>query len=298
MSCKVLTVVGPTAVGKSSLAVELAKAFDGEIINADSIQVYKGLNIGSAKVTEAEKQGIPHHLLDYKELTEPYSVSQFQTDARKAIKEITARGHLPIICGGTGLYVKALLYDYAFVPMDRQDNDYPEYETAELYEMLREKDARAAESIHPNNRKRIIRALDMALSGNLKSEQEDRQQHAQLYDSFILGLTMDRDRLKERISQRIDLMMNQGLLDEVRYINENYDWSLQSLQGIGYKEFRAYLLGNQSLEETAELIQLHTRQFAKRQYTWWNHQLPVRWYDVNEASFVQIKKDVEEWLHG
>ena len=299
MSYKVISVVGPTAVGKSDVAVKLAKLFNGEIINGDSVQVYKELDIGSAKITEKEMDGVKHHLLDYVNIGEEYSVKQFQEDARNKIEEISKRGKLPVICGGTGLYIKALLYDYDFVEMETNHNEYEDVSTERLYERLLKVDPEATRNIHPNNRRRIVRALQLADGGKLKSEQEAGQQHVQIYDSFILGLTMDRELLKKRIDQRVDLMMENGLLEEVTKINDKYSWDDKGLQGIGYKEFRGYFEGTMTLEETADLIKTHTRQFAKRQFTWWKHQLPVNWYDVmDEGYFEKIINDVSEWING
>ena len=296
MSYKVIAVVGPTAVGKSDVGVKLAQLFDGEIINGDSVQVYKELNIGSAKVTEEEMGGIPHHLLDYKNVGDDYSVQQFQHDARAEIEEIVSRGKLPIIVGGTGLYIKALLYDYSFTKIETELNEYENESTEDLYARLLRLDPKATEVIHPNNRRRIVRALQMAESGNLKSEQEAEQKHEQIYDAYIVGLTMDRKLLKERINKRVDLMFENGLLDEVTELNDKYDWNMHGLHGIGYKEFRDYFLGNMTLEETREIIKTHTRQFAKRQYTWWNNQMPVKWYDVTKEGYLEeITNDIEEW---
>ena len=295
---KVISVVGPTASGKSAIAIKLAKQFNGEIINGDSIRVYRELNIGSAKVTPDEMEGIPHHLLDYIDIGEPYSVRHFQLAAREKIREITERGKIPIVCGGTGLYIKALLYDYDFVEMPENHDEYEDVSTEELYKRLLETDPEATVNIHPNNRRRIVRALQLADSGNLKSEQEARQQHIQVYDSFLVGLTMDRDLLKKRIDKRVDLMMDAGLLDEVTYLNSKYSWDEKALQGIGYKEFKEYFEGTGSLEEVIELIKVHTRQFAKRQYTWWNHQLPVKWYDITEENcYERISEDIGKWLN-
>ena len=172
---KILVVVGPTAIGKSNLAISLAQKFNGEIINGDSIQVYKELNIASAKINKWQMKNIPHHLLDYKEVTDDYNVAIFQEDARKAIQDITSRNKLPIVCGGTGLYIKALLYDYTFLKQNEViTNDYSQYSNQQLFDMLKQLDPKSTLNIHPNNRKRVIRALDMAKSGNSKSEQEDK----------------------------------------------------------------------------------------------------------------------------
>ncbi len=298
MSKKVIAIVGPTSVGKSSLGVLLAHHFNGEIINGDSISIYKELNIGSAKITEEEMEGIPHHLVDYKEATEDYNVAIFQKDARAAIEDILSRGKTPIIVGGTGLYIKAVLYDYSFVEMEAKHNDYDGVTTEELVEKLKQLDPKSAAEIHPNNRKRIIRALEMAESGTLKSEQEATQQHTMIYDSKIIGLTMDREKLKERIDYRVDLMINQGLVKEVSDLFAKYPLTSHSFQAIGYKEFIGMANGNQSLEETIEQIKLHTRQFAKRQYTWFNNQMKVDWYDILQEDYKnQILKDVEEFIN-
>ena len=299
MSCKVLAIVGPTASGKSAMAVKAAQQLNGEIINGDSVQVYKGLDIGSAKVTEEEMEGVVHHLLSVRDIEEGYSVKDFQDQARKKIEEISKKGKLPIICGGTGLYIKALLYDYTFAEGSGNEETYEGVSSQELYERLKTIDPASCEKIHPNNRKRVIRALQLAESGTKKSEQEAGQKHEPVYDVFICGLTMPREMLKDRIDQRVDMMFDQGLLEEVTAINEKYDWSLQALQGIGYKEFKEYFSGEETLEEVKDKIKTHTRQFAKRQYTWWNHQLPVRWYDISlEKAGDRALDDMKAWLNG
>lgn len=294
---KVIAVVGPTASGKTSTGVMLAKKFNGEIINGDSIQVYRKLNIGSAKATEEEMQGIPHHLLDYKDIGDDYSVQQFQHDAREKIAEITARGKLPIVVGGTGLYIKALLYDYTFVDNPAVLNEYEDEETSELYHRLMEKDPTAASAIHPNNRRRIVRALQIAESGFTKTQQEEDQKHEMIYDALVIGLTMDREILKQRIDARVDKMFEDGLLEEVTELNREYSWDMHGLHGIGYKEFKDYFAGKISLEEVKELIKIHTRQFAKRQYTWWNNQMDVKWYNIYAENVMIIIENVTEtWL--
>ena len=296
---KVISVVGPTAVGKSDVAIKLAQQFNGEVINGDSVQVYRELNIGSAKINKEEMWGIPHHLLDYVNVGEEYSVRHFQKDAREKIAEISEKGKMPVVCGGTGLYIKAMLYDYDFVKMETSHEEYEDMTTEELYERLLKIDPKSTEKIHPNNRRRIVRALQLADSGNLKSDQEAGQQHIQIYDSFIVGLTMDRELLKQRIDMRVDMMMDNGLLEEVTALNETYNWDAKGLQGIGYKEFREYFSGEKTLEETVKTIKTHTRQFAKRQYTWWNHQMPVRWYDVTEEGYLdRIIEDIRKWNDG
>ncbi len=294
---KLVVIVGPTAVGKSSTAVTLAKDFKGEVINGDSIQVYRQLAIGSAKTTEAEMQGIPHHLIDYKDVNDEYSVQLFQKDGRQKIEEIVERGHLPIIAGGTGLYIKALLYDYNFTEMEANHEEYEDISTAELYERLKQLDPKSVEKIHPNNRRRIVRALQMADSGHPKSEQEAGQNHAMLYDCKIIGLTIDREQLRERIGLRVDKMMEAGLLEEVRGLKDSYGWDNQAMKAIGYKEFKDYFSGNISLEEAVESVKVHTRQFAKRQYTWWNNQMPVSWFDISDPEYLKkIEREIKDWL--
>ena len=289
---EILVIVGPTASGKSALAIDLAGRFNGEIINGDSVSVYKELNIGSAKTPLSEQKGIPHHLLDYVDVREDYSVARFQKDCRQAIAEISGRGKLPIVTGGTGLYIKAMLYDYDFRPDEGgKTSDYSGLSNEELYELLVQKDEKSAQTIHPNNRKRVIRALQIADSGVLKSENEAAQKHEPLYDSLIIGLTMNRQTLRNRIDRRVDMMMQAGLLEEVRQLHEKYSFDQHCFSAIGYREFRPYFAGEQSLNETVELIKTHTRQFAKRQYTWFNHQLPVCWFDIETEGF---ERDIEE----
>ncbi len=298
---KVIVIVGPTAVGKTALSIELAKRFNGEIINGDSIQVYKGLNIGSAKVTENEKQGIVHHLLDYKQLTERYDVATFQKDAREKIREISEKGKTAIVVGGTGLYIKALLYDYEFTETSIKidESKYKDFSSAELHAKLKELDKKSAKVIHPNNRKRIIRALIMAESGIKKSEQEEKQSGKMIYDAKIIGLTMDRARLKERINLRVEMMIEKGLLEEVNQLFSRYPLNSQGFTGIGYKELIPYYLKEQDLENCVEKIKTHSRQFAKRQYTWFNNQMPVKWYNIEEEGYLnRIYSDVKEFLYG
>ena len=294
---KVVLIVGPTATGKSSLGVELAEKYNGEIINGDSVAVYEKLDIGSAKITPQQQRGIVHHLLGYKKVEEDYSVAHFQMDGRQAIEEISQKNKLPIVAGGTGLYIKALLYDYQFKAEEGEKNSYEDCSTEQLYEMLKKVDEKSWQQIHAHNRKRIIRALQIAEGGYTKSEIEASQKHEAIYDHLLIGLTMNRDRLKERINQRVDQMMEEGLLEEVKGLFEEYSPDLHCFSAIGYKEFRAYFTGEQTLEETVELIKTHTRQFAKRQFTWFNNQLDINWFDVEEADYQKkIEERIEEFI--
>lgn len=293
---KVLVIAGPTASGKSGFAVEAAQMLGGEIISGDSIQVYRGMDIGSGKVTEQETKGIPHHLIDILDINEPYSVSHFQQMARQKIDEIA----FPIIAGGTGLYLKACLYDYVFPP-EGQRVPHPEFEALrneELHARLREVDPKSAEQIHPNNRQRIIRALSIAAeNGKAKSEIEAEQKHAPVYDFFIAGCTMERAQLYARINARVEQMFEDGLEEEVRGIlSRGYTFEDPGMKGIGYREFEPYFRGECGLDTVKSDIQKHSRNYAKRQYTWLNHQMPVHWFQVlEEADRKRILQEIREW---
>ena len=297
---KVIVIVGPTGVGKTALSVELARRLQGEVISGDSIQVYRGLDIGSAKVTKEEMQGVTHHLIDELDHHEEYNVKVFQERCRECLQEILDKGRMPILCGGTGLYIKAALYDYTFV-QEEPDEDYLRFldtlSQEQLYGALQIVDPQASEKIHPNNRKRIIRALSIVHHGEAKSAIEQRQSHQPLYDVFMIGLTMDRAHLYARIDQRVDIMLERGLLDEIRtLIKSDDDWDLHSFQGIGYKEWKPYFQGNASLEQCSEQVKKNSRNFAKRQYTWFRNQFDVHWFDVETADWkTQLYAQLEEW---
>ncbi|MEG0283794.1 MAG: tRNA (adenosine(37)-N6)-dimethylallyltransferase MiaA [Erysipelotrichaceae bacterium] len=287
---KLLVIVGPTGVGKSKYSIELAKQLNGEIISGDAYQIYKAMSIGTAKITKEEMQGIPHYLVDELNFDHPYSVADFQRLARKHIETIISKGKLPIICGGTGLYIKAVLYDYVF-EKEEVDEEYKaqlkNYSNEELYEQLRIIDAKSLETIHINNRQRVERALMIAHSGKLKSDIVDEQQHKLLYDATIIGLTLPREQLYDKINQRVNTMMETGLLSEIEQLlntanktNIEEVWNLQAMKGIGYKEWKNYFDKVATKEETIALIQKNSRNFAKRQYTWFNNQLEVNWINV------------------
>ena len=291
---KVLVIVGPTAVGKTQFGIKCANTFNGEIISGDSIQIYRGLNIGSAKPDQEELSKAIHHLIDIKDPDERYSVKQFQDLSRQLIDEISQKNKLPIIVGGTGLYIKASLYDYVFFDEDEEDNQYEDFTNEQLYELLKEKDPDALEKIHINNRKRMIRALNIYEKHSkgisiIKSEQE----HKPIYDCLIIGLTDDREKLYRRIDDRVDKMIRDGLVEEIKsLLDKGVSFDDQSMQAIGYKEFKAYFDNEISLEECVDLIKRHSHHFAKRQYTFFNNQLDVKWYiDKDEAI-----QEVERWL--
>lgn len=299
---KVIVIVGPTGVGKTSLSIALAKAINGEIISGDAYQCYKEMNIGSAKIKEEEKQGIPHYLIDYVSYKEEYNVKMFQEAGRKYIKQVLEKGKVPIVCGGTGLYIKALLYDYHFEE-EELDEEYQkqlqEIDNQELYHLLQKVDEKACATIHPNNRKRIIRALMMAHAGMKKSERIEMQEHKPLYDVYSIGLTMERAHLYERINHRVEIMIEEGLEKEIlSLVQKESDFQLQSMRGIGYKEWIGYYREEASLEETIALIQKNSRNFAKRQYTWFNNQMPIHWYDVEKVERESIIKEVINFLEA
>ena len=291
---KVLVIAGPTAVGKTEFGIRCASLFDGEIISGDSIQIYKGLDIGSAKPDEEQLKRAKHHLIDIKEADDTYSVKEFQELSRKCIDEITEKGKLPIIVGGTGLYIKACLYDYTFFEEEEEDDQYEDFSNEELYVMLKERDPRALEKIHINNRKRLVRALNIYEKHHRGiSAIKDEQEHKPVYDCLIIGLTAPRKQLFERIGLRVDRMMENGLLEEIEgLLQRGIGFDRQSMQGIGYKEFKAYFDKEKTLEECIEDVKIHSRHFAKRQYTFFNHQMDVKWFEDKEEALEEVRR----WL--
>ncbi len=278
---KIICIVGPTGVGKTKLSIELAKIYNGEIINADSTQIYKGLDIATAKVTEDEKENIPHHLLDIKELDELYTLYDYQRDCRAKIKEIFAKKKTPILVGGTGLYIKAALYDYELEEETIKKEPYPD-ETSILYERF--KKIHPSTTIHPNNRKRIERSLSYyETTGNILEEKEKATKL--LYPTIVLGLTIERKTLYERINQRVDIMVQNGLLEEARNIYSLPYRTKAITTPIGYKELFDYFDGLDTLENCLDKIKQHSRNYAKRQYTWFRNQMPVDWLTVDLTNF-------------
>lgn len=300
---KVLVIVGPTAVGKTALSVELAKKFHGEIISGDSLQVYKKLDIGTAKIKTSEMEGIPHHLIDVIEPNETYSVADFQKAGRKLITEITERGRLPMIVGGTGLYIQSLLYDFQLGAKEESvtavRKKYEELaETLskkELWEYLKTKDPLAAEKIHWNNQRKVIRALEVfEVTGySITTPQEEP---ARLYDYCMIGLNTERALLYQLINQRVDSMLEEGLLEEARFVYELGE--VQASQGIGYKEFYPYFKGEESLENVVEQLKMNSRRYAKRQLTWFRNRLDAHWFDLlaESSSMEQIDQLIRTWL--
>jgi len=285
-----IILTGPTAAGKTELSLKLAERLGGEIISADSMQVYRGMDIGTAKITRDEMRGIPHHLIDVLEPEEDFNVAVFKDMAKAAAEDIISGGHVPIVVGGTGFYIQALLYDISF--NEEADDGYrleleklaeTESGRIELYELLTEIDKPSTEKIHANNIKRVIRALEFYHHNGypISEHNESERQRETAYDSRYFVLTMDRQRLYERINLRVDMMMEAGLVDEVRGL---IDRGLSpeknvSMQGIGYKEMYDYLTGKITRDAAVETIKQNTRHFAKRQLTWFRRERDVIWVD-------------------
>lgn len=284
-----IILAGPTAVGKTAASIRLAKAVGGEIISADSMQVYRHMDIGSAKIRPEEMEGVPHYLVDVLEPEEDFNVVRFQQMAKAAAEEIYARGRIPIAAGGTGFYIQALLYDIDFTENDGDSSFRRKLEkTAEekggeyLHALLQEADPEAALQIHPHNIKRMIRALEFhhQTGGKISEHNETEREKESPYNFAYFVLTDDRSRLYDRIDRRVDLMMEEGLLDEVRFLKERgVRRDSTAMQGLGYKELYAFLDGEYPLEEAVHIIKRDTRHFAKRQLTWFKRERDVIWAD-------------------
>lgn len=298
-----LVIIGPTAVGKTKLSIEMAKQYNGEIISGDSMQIYRGMDIGTAKVTKNEMDGIPHYLIDIKEPSENFSVAEFQHLVRDRINEIAKKGKLPIIVGGTGLYIQSVIYDYQFsdVPGNeafrhKLEEKVKEIGNEALYKELQEVDPESAAQIHPNNVRRVIRALEIFhLTGKTMHEFQSTQQRDLLYNTALVGLTMDREKLYERINTRVDLMLDEGLLKEVTGLHQQGLRGCQSVQAIGYKEIYDYLDGKIPLEEAVENLKQNSRRYAKRQLTWFRNKMDVQWYDMTDVN--NFSKKIAEISH-
>lgn len=298
-----VVIVGPTAAGKSTLGIKLAQAMSGEIISGDSVQVYRKLNIGSAKPSLEEQENIPHHLLDVFDPAEPFTVAQFQSLALQLIKQIRERGHIPILVGGTGLYIRSLLDPFEF-PESGSDEVKQKWQDflhkhgkAALYQALKERDPQTAERLHPNDVFRIIRALEVyELSGQPLSKQRQAldKEYFPLDRSIIyVGLTAPREILYQRINERCEIMIKEGLVEEtLQIINDGYSTKLKPLQSIGYRHAIWYLHGVVTLHEMVRLLQRDTRHFAKRQLTWFRRDPRISWYDISEINMDQIVRNI------
>ena len=306
MKKPLIVIGGPTACGKTGFSIKLAKKIDGEIISADSMQVYRYMDIGTAKVTPEEADGVPHYLIDEFDPDEEYNVMLFQQKAKAYMEEIWAKGKTPILVGGTGFYINALLYDNDFTETDN-DTSYREecYKLAQeqgpevLFERLKEVDPEYAEIMHANNVKRVTRALEYHyLTGQKFSEHNAEQKEKETpYDAAVIILNMDREKLYERIELRIDIMMQEGLLEEVKgLLDKGYTPDLVSMQGIGYKEFIPYFNGECTLEEAVTQLKTNTRRFAKRQLTWFRRQIDGLWVDLTENTVDTVMENVMDYL--
>lgn len=297
---KLVIIAGPTATGKSDAAVALSKVIGGEVISADSVQVYKGLNIGSAKITTEEMQGVPHHLIDVLEPEELFNITIFQQMAKEAMIGIYERGHIPVICGGTGFYIQSVLYDIEFTSEDTDMSYRRELEKkdpAELYEMLKAVDPASCESIHENNVKRVIRALEFFHETGYPISTHNAEQRSReaAYDARFFVLTDERAKLYERIDARVDKMVAAGLVDEVRALKDRGVPRMSTaMQGLGYKEIYDYLAGECSLDEAIYTIKRDSRHFAKRQVTWFKREPDAIW--VDRSKFADPANEIVDYM--
>lgn len=287
----IIVITGPTGVGKTKMSIELAKRIDAEIINADSMQVYKDLNIGTAKITEKEKEGIPHHLFDIVEPTNMYTVYDYQKDARDIINDVLSRGKKVIIVGGTGLYIKALLYDYKFIKEDKI-YDFSKMSNEEILDKINSYNLDI--NLHINNRKRLERVLAKLYNNNMQTEKTDTT----LYDFVAIGLTTTRDNLYKIIDNRVDKMIEDGLIDEVEKLYKKNIHSKAINTGIGYKELYKYFDKEISLDEAISLIKKNSRHYAKRQYTFFNNQMNIKWFNTNYEDFSLTVEEVYNYIKG
>ena len=303
---KVIVICGPTASGKTALSIELAKQINGEIVSCDSMQIYKEMDIGTAKPTSAEMQGIKHYLIGCVSPEERYSVADYKADAKKAIKEIIEKGKMPIVVGGTGLYLDSLIYEieYQDIQLDEEyrkqlEEEVEEKGLEELYKRAKQIDEKAIEKISPNDKKRILRILEIYhATGKTKTEQEIESRKKEVeYDYKVYALDWDRQKLYDRINKRVDMMMEQGLSEEVKQILDKYHTFPTAMQGLGYKEVVEYLEGKLTKEEMVEKIKMETRRYAKRQLTWFRKNKQTIWLNAEDTiqnNVDTILKDVLE----
>ena len=307
MKEKLFILIGPTAVGKTAISLDLAKKLNGEIVSADSMQIYKYMDIGTAKITVNEMQGIPHHLVDIIYPDESFTVSDYKTRATQYITEINRKNKLPIVVGGTGLYINSLVYklNFATVPpnemiRERLENLGNEYGNEYLHNILLKADKASGERISIQDKKRVIRALEInEITGKTMTEyNKDFRESNDDYDLVMVCLNLDRAKLYERINQRVDLMLEQGLVEEVKGIlSKGYDKNLVALQGIGYKEIIMYLDNNYTLEYAVDKIKQGSRNYAKRQLTWFRRDNRIKWIDVDNFEDIEgLSKNIEDYI--
>jgi len=305
MNRELIVICGPTAVGKTKYAIETALHFNGEVVSCDSMQLYKYMDIGSAKPTAEERAQVAHHLVDLIEPSEPFSAARYQTLAKAAIEEIFSRGKTPVIAGGTGLYLNALLYDMDFSAppgdtafRDRLYKEAEEHGAAYLHDKLRALDSAAAERIHPNNVKKVVRAIEAARNGNKVKDFAADLKPTQDYAARLICLTRDRQELYDRINLRVDMLMEMGLVEEVSgLLARGLTESDISMKGIGYKEIIGYLDGRYDLDSAADLIKKNTRHYAKRQLTWFKRYKDMTWFNISEYdSDESCLEDIFKWL--
>lgn len=299
MTTPLIILTGPTAVGKTDLSIQLAKAVDAEIVSADSMQIYKYMDIGSAKVTEEEMQGVKHYLVDGIEPDMPFSVSEYKRMAEEYIDEISSRGKNVIVTGGTGLYLNSLIYDMDFGKSDANqelreelNKELEENGPAYMYEKLVSLDKEAAERIHPNNTKRVIRAIEVAMSGEKMNDFSKDLRYNKKYRPIIIVLNRDRQALYDRINLRVDIMLKNGLIEEVKgLLEKGYTKDMISMQGIGYKEIIKYFDGEYTLDEAIEIIKRDSRRYAKRQLTWFRRYEDAKWFEIDKFDSAEELKD-------
>ena len=301
----VIVVAGPTASGKTSLAIEIAKRFDGEIVSADSMQIYKNMDIATAKPTEKEMAEVKHHLIGFVDCNDEYSVAMYKNDALSAIRDILSRGKLPVVCGGTGLYIDTLVKNTKFFDYEKSDVRSELEKTADekgiehLFDKLKEIDPETADRLHLNDRKRIIRALEVYLSTGKTITEQDKLSHLEEseFDWCVIGLTAcDRQFLYERINKRVDIMLESGLLREAEEFFSG-EYSSTAKQAIGYKELKPYFDGLVSLEEAVEKLKMETRRYAKRQLTWFRRNEKINWIEIdgnNGAKIIDVAVEIIE----
>ncbi|MCD8909072.1 tRNA (adenosine(37)-N6)-dimethylallyltransferase MiaA [Staphylococcus gallinarum] len=305
----IIVLVGPTAVGKTEFSIELAKQFNGEIISGDSMQVYRHMDIGTAKISSDEMEGIPHHMIDILNPDEAFSAYEFKSRAEKLITEITERGKTPIIAGGTGLYIQSLIHNYAFEDeetISETDNKRVQEKMASLeplsnealHDYLAEFDPESAIAIHPNNRKRVVRAIEYyQKTKKLLSSRKKNAQYTENYDTLLLGIEMSRQTLYNRINNRVDIMLERGLIDEVKYLVEQGYESCQSMQAIGYKEIVPVIHNEMTIELATEKLKQHSRNYAKRQMTWFKNKLDVMWLDKEALTLSSMLRKVSAQIN-